>query len=201
MLDDELDLFVFDPAVFGPIFRLDPSNLLVGHPVSFRRRTQRIEPLHPGHKRLIKSAQQLRLLRPFDRIVVHHTSDRADRQAISALQEQGNLIAVADQVVKRRSTVHIAQFQFVIPGFIQLRRIDERLRQRSNLLEIDHPAIRTDYTTRNLNRRRVTGNRQERPCQKNDRNKKSAAHVARKWFIKKRNPISRYCAVRPRSCR
>ena len=98
MLDDELDLFVFDPAVFGPIFRLDPSNLLVGHPVSFRRRTQRIEPLHPGHKRLIKSAQQLRLLRPFDRIVVHHTSDRADRQAISALQEQGNLIAVADQV-------------------------------------------------------------------------------------------------------
>ena len=201
MLDDELDLFAFDPAIFRPVIGFDLANLLVGHLVGFRRRAQGIEPLHPGHEGLVKPAQQLRLLGPFDRIVVHHTSDRADRQAIAALQKQRNLIAVADQVVKRRSTVHIAQLQFVIPGFIQLRRIDERLRQRSNLFEIDHPAIRTDYTTRNLNRRRVTGNRQERPCQKNDRNKKSAAHVARKWFIKKRNPISRYCAVRPRSCR
>ena len=44
----------------------------------------------------ISFAPLFQLLGPFDRIVVHHTSDRADRQAISALQEQGNLIAVAD---------------------------------------------------------------------------------------------------------
>ena len=59
MLDDELDLQKFDPETAQYSRQtIDPSNLLVGHPVSFRQ-----ELAHPaaasGHKRLIKSRLML----------------------------------------------------------------------------------------------------------------------------------------------
>lgn len=104
---------------------------------------------------LVELAQQLRLGRPLDRIVAHDASRGVHRHTVAALHEQRNPLVVVHHIVEGGRCGDVAEPEQVAAVGGEHRRIDDRLPERRDLLQIDIAGLRADDAARNFHFRRL----------------------------------------------
>lgn len=122
---------------------------------------------------MVELPQEFRLFGAFDRVIAHDVADRADRQPVARREEERNALAVVDDMIERRRLRSRFQPEEIVSSGIERRGVDDGLRQRRDLLQIDGRRVGSDETARNDDFRRTAAAQRER----GDRKKRNGESV------------------------